>query len=456
MTVNVVGPVTAGSRGRPFAATLLDFESYGYLEEEYFLEGTATRYRDVGDSLSRTDGHWQAEPVDAAPYRTRILVYRPADRKAFNGTVVLTWNNVTAGHDIFNADSLELFEGGFGLAFLTTQKVGIDGLPPAPQGLAAWDPERYGTLSIQSDDYSYDIFTQAARAIRSREATGPRVMGDLAVKHVVAQGASQSAIRLATYVNAIQPLTSALDGFILSIYFARRTALEVGDAVVNINAVSDDSPRDRLMGQVRLRDDLGVPIFVVNSEMEAISCYGVRQEDSDTFRYWEAAGTCHVSQQYQTIRAELMARDGIVSRPQRDGINAIPMSPLYDAAYHHMHRWLEEGRPPPVQPRIEFAGEPPEIVRDEFGIARGGIRLPQVEAPIARNSAVPRTADIFGILEGSSEPFSPDEIRQLYADKATFLSRFRTAAERAVEAGVLMPRDVGPLLEEASDNWPLG
>lgn len=454
MTGNVVGPITTGTRGRPFAATLLDIGSYGYVEEEYFLEGAATRYRDVGDSLSRTDGHWHAEPVDQAPYRTRILIYRPVDRDAFNGTVVLTWNNVTAGHDLFNADSLELFEGGFGLAFLTTQTVGVDGLPPARQGLVAWDPERYGSLSIPSDDYSYDIFTQAVGVIRSSGATGPRVMGDLPVKHVVAQGASQSAIRLATYINAIQPLTNALDGFILSIYFARRTALEVGETVVNINAVSDESPRERLMGQVRLRDDLGVPIFVVNSEMEAISCFGVRQNDSDTFRYWEAAGTCHVSQQNQAARAKLMARDGIVGRPQREGINAIPMNPLYDAAYHHMHRWLEEGRPPPVQPRIEFAGEPPEIVRDQNGIARGGIRLPQVEVPVACNSAIPRSADIFAVLDGSCEPFSLDRVRQLYSNKATYLARFEAAAERAVTAGVLMRRDVAPLLDEAGNNWP--
>ena len=94
-----------------------------------------------------------------------MLVYRPNDPARFNGTVILTWNNVTAGYDLFGAESLELFEGGYALVCLTTQKVGIEGLPPVPQGLAAWDPERYGSLSIPSDDYSYDIFTQAARAV---------------------------------------------------------------------------------------------------------------------------------------------------------------------------------------------------------------------------------------------------------------------------------------------------
>lgn len=51
------------------------------------------------------------------------------------------------------------------LVCLTTQEVGVEGLPPVSQGLAAWDPQRYGTLSIPSDDYSYDILTQGAQAI---------------------------------------------------------------------------------------------------------------------------------------------------------------------------------------------------------------------------------------------------------------------------------------------------
>ena len=206
-----------GGRGRPFAASMLETARLGYTEAEYGLEGTATRYRlATGAELTR-DGQWRAEPAGTAPFRTRLLIYRPTDPARFNGTVVLTWNNVSAGYDLFGAESLELFEGGFGLACLTTQKVGIVGLPPEPQGLAAWDPARYGKLTIPSDDYSYDIFTQGARAVgpnRSRQPVDP--MGGLEVERVVALGASQSAGRLATYINAVQPLERALDGFILA------------------------------------------------------------------------------------------------------------------------------------------------------------------------------------------------------------------------------------------------
>jgi len=450
----VSGPIEGGAKGWPFHASSLDFARYGYTQAEYFVEGNATRYRLAPGAQLTRDGRWRVEAVSKAPFRTRMLVYRPNEGARFNGTVMLTWNNVTAGHDLFGAESLELFEGGYALVCLTPQKVGIEGLPPAPQGLAAWDPQRYGTLSIPSDDYSYDIFTQGARAVGKDRATTPvDPLGGLDVQRVVAQGASQSAGRLATYVNAIQPLSRAFDGFILQIYFGSGSALEVGDTVVNINNAPSSRPRDRMRGSNLLRDDLGVPIFVVNSELESIACYPVRQTDTATFRYWESAGTCHVSVQGMRAREGKLVRDGIRVVPVPEGINRIPILPLYDAAYYHMQRWLTDGVAPPMQPKIEFAGNPEEIVRDEHGIAKGGIRLPQADVPLAHNSAMPLAEDIFAYLRGSSRPFPADKQRALYGSKAAFLAKFEAAAQRAVSAGILRPRDAVGLLAEAEQTW---
>jgi len=451
----VTGPIAGGAKGWPFHASSLDVAKYGYTEAEYFLEGPATRYRLAPGATLTRDGHWRVEGAGEAPFRTRMLVYRPSEGARFNGTVMLTWNNVTAGHDLFGAESLELFEGGYALVCLTPQKVGIEGLPPTPQGLAAWDPQRYGTLSIPSDDYSYDIFTQGARAVgKDRATTTVDPLGGLDVKRVVAQGASQSAGRLATYVNAIQPLSRAFDGFILQIYFGSGSALEVGDTVVNINNAPAARPRDRMRGANLLRDDLGVPIFVVNSELESMACYPVRQPDSATFRYWESAGTCHVSVQGMRAREGKLVRDGIRVVPVPEGINRIPILPLYDAAYFHMQRWLTDGIAPPVQPKVEFAGSPEEIVRDEHGIAKGGIRLPQADVPLAQNSAIPLAEDIFAYLRGSSRPFAEQKVRSLYGSKAAFLAKFEAAARKAATVGVLRPRDIAGLLAEADQSWP--
>ena len=451
----VTGPVTGGDRGWPFAASMLDIKALGYEEHEYFLSGDATRYRQVDGTQWGRDGRWQVEPAGTAAYKTRILVYRPADARRFNGTVIVTWNNVTAGYELFGADSLEIIEGGYALVCASVQRVGVEGLPPVRQGLAAWDPGRYGTLSIPGDDYSFDIFTQIGRAVGpERNRAGCDPLAGLAVQRVVAQGASQSAGRLATYVNAIAPLASAFDGFVLCIYFGRGTPVEVGDTVVNINAPAQNAPGDSLRGTNLLRDDLGKPIFIVNSELEAIACHGVRQPDSDTLRWWESAGTCHVSQQSRAARQRMADRDGLVTRPGDDSINAIPIGPLYDTAYHHMHCWLQDGALPPIQPRIEFAGSPPQVVRDADGIARGGIRLPQVEVPLAQNSAIPLANDIFSYLGGSSRPFGREVVRARYVTREAFLGRFEAAARAAVAAGVLRPREVQRLGAEAVAAWP--
>ena len=68
-------------------------------------------------------------------------------------------------------------------------------------------------------------------------------------------------------------------------------------------------------------------------------------------------------------------------------------------------------------------------------------------------SAIPRVADIWGVLGGSSKPFSAEDLRARYGDRDAFLARFAAAAKEAEAAGVLLPRDIEPLIAEASESW---
>jgi hypothetical protein len=199
---------------------------------------------------------------------------------------VVLWNNVSAGYENFGGgDSPEVYEGGYAYAAVTTQRVGVHGAPVNPQGLLAWDPERYGSLSIPSDDYSFDIFTQAASVVGpDRADDGVDPMGGLEVRRLIAEGASQSAARLATYLNAIQPKSGRFDAFLLTMYFGGGAPLEVGDAVMTVQAADSGGPRIP-EGLHLLRDDLGVPVMVVNTECESKACYPVRQPDTDRYRY---------------------------------------------------------------------------------------------------------------------------------------------------------------------------
>lgn len=453
---SIEGPITGGTHGWAFGCSMLDLSAHGYREDEYILAGAATSYRHPEGFERSFDGRWEAEPSGTAPYTTRILVQAPTDPSRFSGTVVVMWNNVTAGYELFDAEWESAFEAGHAVVSVTCQRVAIEGLPGLDQGMGHWDPERYGSLSITSDDFSYDIFSQAARAVGPDRARGSdRVdpLQGLDARRLVAFGASQSAGRLSTYLNAIQPQTNVFDAVLLAIYFGSSTELEVGDRVVNIMSRGGGSSTQRaLTGRNLVRDDLDCKAMVVNSELEAIACVGVRQPDNDRFRWWESAGTCHVSAQSLEARAEKYRRDFGKEPPARAGNpNRIPIKPLYDAALHHVHSWLTTGEAPPSQPKVTFEGEPPEIVRDDDDIAVGGIRLPQVQVPLGYNGAIPASSDIFALLNGSTRPFGAGELRDRYGDVTSYLSRFEAAVDACEEQGVLLDRHRKPLLEEARE-----
>src|SRR5262249_31130147 len=189
------------------------------------------------------DGRWTAEPMSEQAFRSRLHVVRPDDPATFNGTVIVVWNNVSAGQDkfLFGPAASRLLDDGFALVGVTAQQVGVDGLGAAagserteyfgtavewPPGLRDVDPERYGDLVHPGDGYYYDIFSQAAALLRVTRPGDFEPLAGLAVRRLVAMGGSQSANRLATYYNAVQPLASPFDAFLLLVYAGCPSALD--------------------------------------------------------------------------------------------------------------------------------------------------------------------------------------------------------------------------------------
>ena len=200
------------SHDYPFFSTTENLASQGYLEEEFFLEGVANRYNTAPLATATVidSGH---------PYRTRMVVRRPVSAGKFNGTVLLKWQNVTGGYDLdaISAATREHFiRRGYAWIGVSAQRAGIH---DPTSGLKAWSPSRYGTLDVTHDGtlpddaLCYDVFSQAAKAVRSPSGIDP--MGGLRVERVFAIGASQSANRLVSYHNSIHPLAGVLDGFVL-------------------------------------------------------------------------------------------------------------------------------------------------------------------------------------------------------------------------------------------------
>jgi hypothetical protein len=449
------GPITGGRRGWPFGAAAFDLEGLGYVEQEWFFSGDALCYSHAEGTGPSFDGCWKAEPTRSVPFASRMLVRRPREPEAFNGTVVVFWANVSLGFDIYTGESTRLYEG-CAFAAVTAQRTAVEGYRDGPSfGLRAWDPERYGSLSIPTDDASYDIFTQAARLLgRDRPSGELDPLGGLDVRHVIAFGASQSAGRLATYINAIQPLEQAFDGFLLDVYFGNGTPLDTsaspGAGVTNVEQITDLIRTHGLPPGGHVLRDIGVPVFVVNSESESVAHFSARQPDTDTYRFWEFAGHAHGTVPSKEALRSSWERDlGITTHPMApdDGYNRLSLEAGRSAALDHMLAWLDKGVPPPIQSRIRIEGDPPRVVRDEHGNALGGIRLPAVAVPTGRHTGF--AADGTLHLFGSSETFDAQTLRALYPDHQAYCTAVKVAADEAVEAGVLLARDAEALVAEA-------
>ena len=81
------------------------------------------------------------------------------------------------------------------------------------------------------------------------------------------------------------------------------------------------------------------------------------------------------------------------------------------------------------------------------------VRYLMLDTPVATNSCIPITKDFSGSLRGSNHPYSAAKLDALYSNEAKYLARFEEAAQRAVSAGVLLPRDVAPAIEEAAQEY---
>ena len=204
----------AGESGLLSARPGPDLAAAGYVEREYVASGAAVSYR--GEQPGH--GRWALEVRDEAEFATRVVVRRPEAPGSFSGTVVAEWLNVSSGSDAapdWNFTAEEIVRRGHAWVGISAQRVGVEGgvsavggIGDTPlQGLKA--QERYAALRHPGDAYCYGIFTAVAEALD--DAGGP--LADLVVDVRLAVGESQSAFAMTTYVNGVQPLTRAFDGF---------------------------------------------------------------------------------------------------------------------------------------------------------------------------------------------------------------------------------------------------
>ncbi|MFI7386307.1 alpha/beta hydrolase domain-containing protein [Streptomyces sp. NPDC049813] len=456
----------AGSHGFPFLAAAEDLGSFGYTEKEYFVAGTATAYAKSG--LWTSDGRWDVRASGTAAYKSRLLVRRPADPAKFNGTVVVEWLNVSGQLEIspdywFQRD--ELLRQGYAWVGVSAQAVGVNGGRGPIKGLKGWDPARYGSLVHPGDAFAYDIFSQAGQALRTPD--GPDPLGGLHADTLLADGESQSAGFMTTYVNAVQPVSQVYDGFM--VHSNSAVAAPISGVLADTLRMPDPS---------RIRTDRPEPTFVVLTETDVPGAASARQPDTESVVHWELAGTAHGDQWAYDLGDPTLRKSAGAAAPSADcaagsaPFNDGPGHWAMNTALRHLSGWARGGaRPPGGQPLSTVLRDP------ATGLATGGIRLPDVTVPTRTLSGSRSTtgSGVFCGLYGATDPWNGDAdawdrhdegdpsdrsfprtaepvLSRLYPTHDDYVGKVRAAAQRSVAAGYLLPEDATAIVTAAQDS----
>jgi hypothetical protein len=455
--------------GRPVLALgNFDLSTQHYVVQEYFLSGDAVSYRAVG--VPSEDGKWNVEVDQHAPFTTRVVVVRPEAPAKFNGTVVVEWLNVSAGTDgapDWSYTHRELIRQGYAYVGVSAQKGGIDGGGmnlgiPGVLPIKKADPQRYADLNHPGDAFAYDIYTQAARAIRHSRDT--HLLGPLIPKHVIATGESQSAGYLTTYVDAIEPIAKAFDGFLIHSRF--------GSGAPITGAYIASAAASAVKG-LHIRTDMKKPVLIFISESDLMFPGGylsARQPDNDYLRTWEVAGTAHAdtytlggaavdsgSAPIEVLVKAYVPSSNLMGMPLAQQMNSAPQHHyVMQAALSALNRWVVAGQAPPHGQRLNTTeSTPPQLAVDENRNATGGVRSPWMDVPTAHLSGLGQTGAGMVVLFGVTEPFDAAKLSALYpGGQSEYVDKFNASLKSAIAAGFILPADETEIKALAAHSFP--
>lgn len=429
------------SSGTPLNSDAQQLNTKNYVEEEFYVEGRANRYR-IRDVMAN------AQLIDRDhPYLTRALVRRPADPARFNGTVVVEWLNVSIGNDadfVYSSVRELVVREGYAWVGVSAQHVGVE-------GLVKWDPSRYGKLTVAAsnidpldgkdidppnrgaggDVLAWDVFSQIGATVVDRSSP---LMGGMKVSQVIAAGQSQSSFRLGAYYNSIHPLHHVYNGFLLY----------------------DRGP------EFALRTDLGTKLVSVGTEFMHIYLNSSPQPDSADQRWWEVAGASHNSldeitsyMDPQIVRERILkAQDGTVlslTDLETAGCantpvwSRVPNADIMKAALKALNTWLGSGVAPATVARLASDSEN-HLIRDAQGNVAGGIHTAAYDAPRATNVGSNSGACT---LAGYHIDFTPQQMCQRYGSHAAYVAQVQGIVNANVRAGVLLQEEGARTVSDA-------
>jgi hypothetical protein len=358
-----------------------DMKFYKYEVDEYFVTGTA----------------------NGKPYKTRLAIRKPADNARFTGLVLAESMHPAGFAHGFEFTSIYLMDAGH---------IAADILTSGPALFTAFNAQRYADLQM-SGDQTNEILAQVGALIKSNKSP----LAGMTVRKMVLFGTSASSRTLTNYLPAHKvfrtpEMKHIYDGFMPT---SNGTVIEAVD----------------------------VPVIQVPTQHEYENIGTTRQDGDapgDQYRDFEFAAMGHLD-----------TRNNGGRLPQSACVNPqskYPMEAYMSVALHHLFRWVDQGIVPPRADRVLIDrsrdNDGSLMALDEHGNAKGGIRNPYVDVPVAKYTARNTAAASGGNpqlcgLSVYQTPFPAAKLRALYGNKDKFVKRVDARLKELEKAGWSLP-----------------
>lgn len=470
----VTGPMPTGSDSvvygtaeLPGAQFSTPLKPYGYVEEEYFITGTAAAYRRAGGELEAI--------TDQLPYTTRIVVRRPADPAKFSGVVHFEPIHPTGGVTFswLAMDEYIMSSGDIYIAVgLGNADEGHSGSPKYPDQTAPvgahdvtkwFDPVRYAALEWPEEEgIRWEVMSDIGRKLRSDDTDNP--LRDLDVRAMIVSGWSYTGSLQRTFINEgfhdrsrLPDGRPAFDGYLIGVssQWNRPGYLPLHNEE---EFVPVGDPR-RMLKPV----DAKVVEFLTEAEVELGAGENPPELDGPIggYRLYELGGVIHVASLVdpaipfseepaltQLVRRgypeEMIPNDPVFecAIPQSD----VPHGAFLRGTIENMRHWILDGEAPPRAKPLVWEGE--ELARDLIGNPVGGIRAAEFEVPLAqygryRGDEFPNCSDErpYPFVFFLRNELTSKDLVERYGNVEQFLAAYDREIDRLVSEGWLLPVD---------------
>jgi hypothetical protein len=412
-------------------------EKYGFIEEEYFVSGSASSGK------------------AAVPYTTRVLIRRPRHAEDFFGSIFLEPFSAATEEAPVWRSAWPFIVQPYASGAAAHVWVGITVSAGNVDVLQRFDRSRYQQLKITDDRQKWDILAQVALLMQSPEGPlgksgllrqGDKVQGRIKVYSV---GWRQTGCLQTEFINnghharARTPQgRPAISGYLAGACPEAGPIKEPTDAAV-MQVVTESAYRadvDRLAAIRATRDAYAQKAgkrLGQSPEFSAIENTPTPQDQfayvatprANRFRYYELAGVSdldYLDQPQFSSTAFQLGRKRASPPACASPLSTLSgRDPFLRAMLMNMDLWMRQNLLPPPN-KFFVLSKDRSIERDEHGNARGGMRPHWIEVPTSTfvsSSNSPGAPSELCSDAGHEVRFSAAQMKALYPSNADYVAK---------------------------------